>query len=357
MRKALLASLAVVCCGALFGQDKGKLSILVYADYFYNVQRDSAIASFPNAATGGSKSSNGFQFRRIYFTYDYAIASDIASRFRLEADESALTSDGKIGMFVKDAYVQWKNVFGRTNLMFGIQPTPAFEVSEGVWGYRSLQKTILDLRGMVGSRDFGVSLRGTVGESGSLGYWLMVGNGTGNRPEADKLKRVYGHVRVQATEMINITLYGDYNTRTDITNPFTSARVGNSTLTTAAFVGITPAGRFRFGLEGALQSSASAFNTGTSLDTRDALGISAFLGVVASANLEFVARYDHYDPNMNGNATGDSRGYFLAGLDWTAGPNVHVIPNLQLETYESSAAGQSYDPSVTGRVTVVWSLP
>src|SRR5258708_1048095 len=45
---------------------KGKFSGEMYFDYFYNIQqRDTS-----------KKDLNGFQFRRIYFTYDYAIASN-----------------------------------------------------------------------------------------------------------------------------------------------------------------------------------------------------------------------------------------------------------------------------------------
>ena len=32
---------------------------------------------------------------------------------------------------VKDAYLQWNNIFSGSNLIFGLSPTPAFDVSEG----------------------------------------------------------------------------------------------------------------------------------------------------------------------------------------------------------------------------------
>ena len=117
-----------------FAQEKGRLSGLAYFDYSYNVARDTAIGSFSNKALSGNESFQAFQFRRIYFTYDYDVASDFTSRFRLEADEASLVSNGKTAVFVKDAFLRWKNVFGANDLIFGVQPTPAYEISEAVWG-------------------------------------------------------------------------------------------------------------------------------------------------------------------------------------------------------------------------------
>src|SRR5438876_1173313 len=99
---------------------KGKFSGEMYFDYFYNIQqRDTS-----------KKDLNGFQFRRIYFTYDYAIASNFDTRFRVEVDQNALTSNGKIGEFVKEAFLKWKNVFEGSDLITGLSPTPTWYVSE-----------------------------------------------------------------------------------------------------------------------------------------------------------------------------------------------------------------------------------
>lgn len=272
----------------------------------------------------------------------------------MEADQSALTSDGKIGLFVKDAYLRWKNVLSN-DVYLGIQGTPAFEASEGMWGYRSLEKTIMDLRGIVGSRDFGLGVRGSVDAEGTVSYWFLFGNGSGNRPENDKLKRYYANVRVRL-QAVELTVYADYNPRADITNPYTSTRVGNSTLTTAGFIGLQPAPKIRIGVEGFLQTTPNGFNSGTALRTRNAIGVSGFLRWAIADELEFVGRYDHFDPNTHSSSAGDSRGYILAGLSWAKIPNVQIIPNIQVETFEQSG-GQSFDPSVTGRVTVSWSLP
>ncbi len=146
----------------LFAQDKPayKISGYMFGDYFYNVARDTAINSLSNTATGGAKDFNGFQFRRIYLTFDGDISPVLASRFRMEGTTGS--------PFIKDAYIRWKNISGSSELVFGLQPMPAVEISENIWEYRSLEKSILDLHGIVSSRDLAVSLRGKVDAEGMI---------------------------------------------------------------------------------------------------------------------------------------------------------------------------------------------
>jgi len=354
MRRSLVA---VVFLSILFalapGQDKGRLSGLAYFDYSYNVARDTAIGGFSNKALNGVKSFQTFQFRRFYFTYDYDIATDFTTRFRLEADESALASNGKTGVFVKDASLRWKNVFGQGDLILGVQPTPAYEISESVWGYRSLEKTIMDLRGIVSSRDLGVSLKGKLDGEGMFSYWVMVADGSANKPETDKYKRYFLHIRLQPVKSLDITLYGDLDARATISNPYTTKRVSNSTTTMAMFVGYVPMDGLKVGVEGVLTQTANGFNTGTALNTKSGLALSFFGSYGLGTDLTIVGRYDLYDPNTDGSAKTDSRDYFIAALDWKVNDRVSVIPNVQIETYEKSPS-RTFDASVNGRLTVIW---
>ncbi len=138
-------------------ESKGKIHGYMFGDYFYNLSRDANASSISNAVEKGEKDFNAFQFRRIYFGYDYTINEKFSTRFRVEADQKENTSGGKIGLFVKDAYLKWKNIIDGSDLIVGFSPTPSFGVSEDYWGYRSLEKTIMDLRKVASSRDFGVS--------------------------------------------------------------------------------------------------------------------------------------------------------------------------------------------------------
>src|SRR5690554_6749198 len=123
---------------------------------------------------------------------------------------------------VKDIYLKWENIFSGSDIIIGIQPTPAFQISESVWGYRALEKTIMDLRGAVSSRDIGISLKGRLNNSGSLNYWFMFGNNSGNSPEVDKYKRLYGHIYLKPGENTHLTIYSDIKFKPSFTvNSFT----------------------------------------------------------------------------------------------------------------------------------------
>ncbi len=154
-----------------YGQETkwGKISGQVFADYFYNISRDTSFENFSNTAVEGAKDLNGFVLRRAAINYDMDISEKFSARFRLEADSKSNTSNSRIGVFVKDAFLKWKNIFDGSDLIIGIQPTVSFEVAEKYWGYRSLEKTIQDLRGFVASRDFGIALRGKLTENGKMG--------------------------------------------------------------------------------------------------------------------------------------------------------------------------------------------
>jgi len=237
IKERLLILFALLCFIPKTFLGQGKISGYMFGDYFYNAARDAGIASLSNAAAGGEKSDQAFLFRRIYFTYDNDISEKFTSRFRLEAGNSTLASDGKFSVFVKDAYLRWKNIFQGSDFFFGIHPTPAFEISEKVWGYRSLEKTIMDLRNVVSSRDFGLALNGKFDKEGIFNYWIMVANGRDNKPELDKHKRYYLTFYVKPTKKLSLSLYGDYADRGKTVDKY-SASTPKATVINGTFTAV-----------------------------------------------------------------------------------------------------------------------
>jgi hypothetical protein len=353
MKKISLLFLLTV---VLWGQEKSpsKFSGYVFGDYFYNVSRDTSFASLTNAAAGGAKDFNGFQLRRIYLTYDNEISSTFSSRVRLEGTTGA--------PFIKDAYVKWKEVFSGSDLVFGIQPTPAFEVSESYWGFRSVEKSILDLRGVVSSRDLGVSLKGKLDPDGTMNYWVLFGNGSGTNAETDKYKRIYTHIDLKPTDKFRATVYADYKMLAHINDPVSTTTpkktLNNNVLSTALFLGYGEKGSYSIGAEGFYQIFSNGYVHGTapvSIEDKNALGMSLFGSYFLNAELSIFGRYDYYEPNMASSAKYDVRNYLIAGASWAVDKNVSIIPNIQVETYENVPAGtgtRSVDPAVTGRVTL-----
>lgn len=335
---------------------QGKFSGYMFGDYAYNTARDSGVAGLSNVATGGPKDFQAFQLRRIYFTYDNDISSRFTARFRLEADQVSNTTDGKIGVQVKDAYLRWKNIFPGSELLFGIHPTPAYETSEAFWNYRSLEKTIMDLRGIVPSRDLGVSLRGKIDAAGVLNYWVMAANGNANRPENDKYKRYYGQVQLKPWANTTLTLYGDYADRAKAASPFrpVGETVSRGVFTMALFAGYAVPDSFGFGVEGFLQHDAHGYSTGRDLDTRKGAGLSLFAWYYFVPEFGVVGRFDRYDPNSDSRAEGDVRNYFIGSLVYRPEKNVMIMPNALVETYQSRPGTRDIGSSVTARVTLYY---
>ncbi len=364
MKKLFLTFfLLLVCATLVFAQDKGsagKFSGYMFGDYFYNVARDpnsAALAnSGANSSSPGGTSYQAFQIRRIYFAYDNDISEKFTTRFRLEVDPIAtLFPNNKIGTMVKDAYLMWKNVFSGSNLVFGIQPSPTFDASESYWGYRSLEKTIMDLRGIVPSRDFGVALKGKLTGDGMVNYWLMFANGSGNSPETDKYKRYYGQLSIKPSSDFYAMVNVDFQDRAQIADPYNAGKkVDDGTFTASAFVTYGQSGSFKLGAEAFTQSTSNGYNNGTALASKSALGLSFWGSVFLQSDLAVVLRYDNFDPNTDSNSKGDMRNLIIGGLDWKVDKNVSIMPNIYYESYEAPTNGATPKAAVTGRVTLFW---
>src|SRR5688572_8954085 len=152
---------------------RGRISGLIFGDFYYNVTGDpghsynaagvDTARHFIDGSTFANglprvigRDLNGVVIRRVYFQVDNDLSIRVSSRFRLEVDSRELTSGGKLGVYVKAAYVQVKDLITRGNFLFGMLNTPTFESADEFWGYRSIEKTIADFRGVASSSDIGV---------------------------------------------------------------------------------------------------------------------------------------------------------------------------------------------------------
>jgi len=345
MRNTLFLLLIFLFMGDIIAQDKDvtgnvgkiKLSGLMFGDLFYNI----------NAIDSAKKDVNGFNFRRMYITSDYSMSERFSTRFRME---SAINSGQNIGVFVKDAWLKWKDIFNGSNLVVGMSPTPAFDVSEGEWGYRSLEKTIMDYFGIVSSRDIGIDLMGKFDESGSVKYWLKIGNGSGNKPESDKYNRYYGMLQFNPSSNFLITIYGDYNSLPQKKDLFDGQMKNNSAFVTAGFINFKEGKTFAFGAEGFLKSQQNNFSSnGRTLESQSGFGISIWAKALLQDNIGIVGRYDSYDPNTDSAAKNDAQGLIIAAIDFKVDPNVSVMPGVEVHTVQGAN-----DSDITPRVTFYW---
>jgi hypothetical protein len=358
MNKILFTSLLCLFISTPnFSQEEngGKISGYMFGDYSYNILRDSTIDDLNGNVLDGKKDVQGFEFRRIYFTYDYNISNQFSTRLRLESQTLVGVQNTLFLTFIKDAYLNWNNIFEGSDFIFGIQPNPTFQVSEKFWNYRSIEETIMDVRGIASSRDFGVALKGKLNSPGTIKYWLMYGNGSVLQSEGDKFKRAYALIELQPSADWIFTIYGDYRFKPEKEFSQVDMSFNNDSFTSALFLGYQNNKNFRIGIEPFLQinyndvikSETNAYK----IMNRNALGISLFGWLKFAESLVGIGRYDYYDPNISGDYKGDSRNYFILGLSFILHEKVSITPNFLLETYERPVNGVSIDPSLTGRIT------
>jgi hypothetical protein len=273
---------------------------------------------------------NGVQIRRIYFQLDNDLSVRVATRFRLEADSKSLTSDGKIGVAVKSAYLQAKSILPRTDLYFGLIGTPTWENSEEFWQYRAVEKTIGDFRSIGSSADFGLELKGFVDPNHNLGYIAAIGDGTGQKVENDRFKKLYFALPLKVGAL-RIEPYADYQSvrvNLDRAQPAEaeSAAVNNDQTTWKIFAGYEFR-RVAIGFE-----ALDRLNRKGPAPTEEPRGYSYFARATLSSTIVALARFDQWIPNRRASNRVDSQ-LWIAGIDWQPFKDVHVIPNIEATQY------------------------
>ena len=294
---------------------EGKLKGYMFGDYYY-------------VASGADKKENGFLFRRIYLTYDLKWDDEFSGRLRLETKDAGFGKKDKMTPFVKHAYLRYKK--DRHQVYIGLSGTPTWSVSEAVWGYRSIGKTIMDQNKIGSSADLGVALKSKLDQGGKANVTLMVGNGSGQGPEVDNGKKVYGQLHLKPAGGLQVALYGDWEGKPAGANRFTMA----------AFLG-TKGESFHGGLEGFIRTNKKA---AAGSDVK-ASGLSAFGAGKVSPKAKVFARLDYYDPS---DLSDDDREYRIyVGLDLIPIKDVHIMPNVMAVAHQAAGVETETVPRLT----------
>ena len=316
----------------VFGQDSGKFSGYMFGDYYY-------MAAHHNKEIEGR---NGFWFRRVYFTYDRGLSEQFSIRFRLEMNSAGdFTSKSKLTPYIKDAYLKWKK--GNHSIYLGISPTPTWGLVEKFWGYRSVEKTPLDLQKFGSSRDFGIAFKGALDRHKRFNYHLQLANGSSTGSETNKGKKVLLSLSAKTDNGFVVEGYVDFEARPGKANRYTLQGFAGYAMKT-----------FRIGVHFAHQ--ARQMETGDDLKLNLA---SVFAVARLSEKVWGFARVDRqFDPNPDGakisylpfDPTAKST-LVIAGLDFRPIPKVHLMPNVELVVYDETATGSKPDSDVVPRFT------
>lgn len=316
----ILGIVAVLSLG-LFGTAEGvegNIKGVAFGDYYY-------------VASGTDKNENGFRFRRIYLTYDMKWNDRWSGRVRYEANDAGFGREDKMRPFVKHGYLRYR-VNGRAVNM-GLFGTPTWNVSERIWGYRSIEKTIMDMRKIGSSADIGVGFKGRLDGSGRVNVQLMLGNGSGQRPEADNGKKLYTLLHVKPTDAIEATVYLDWEGKPE----------GRDRVTFAGMLGMS-GGDFRGGIEAFVRNNRNG-SGGGNVRIR---GVSVFGAANVRPRVDVFARLDYYDPDKSRGQ--DEETMVIGGVDIAPAGNIHIMPNVMATIYASADA----DTEVVPRMTVFY---
>ena len=323
--------LGMIFSGAMGYAQDGKISGYMFGDYYY-------VAAHHDSAVDGK---NGFWFRRIYFAYDKKLSDVFSVRLRTEmAHPGDFTSSSTAVPFVKDAYLSWK--IGKNTLLLGISSTPTWGVVEKVWGYRSVEKTPLDLHKFGSSRDFGVALKGNLDSDGKFKYHAMIGNGNSNKSETNDGKKAMLSLGFYSTKAISIEVYCDLNDKPE-----------RNDITLQGFA-VYQTGKAKFGVQFARQTRKVEVGKDVTLSVG-----SLFCVAKVADKTSLFARVDRmFDPNPDGHKisyipfdnTAKST-FLVAGLDFSPHKDVHLMPNVEVVLYEKNDAGVKPDTDLIPRLS------
>ncbi|MTI89062.1 MAG: hypothetical protein FH748_13980 [Balneolaceae bacterium] len=319
--------------------DKGEINGNVFADYYWVTQNhDNTL-----------EDKHGFQFRRIYVTYNQEIDESFSTRFRITMGSAGLyaSSNSKMIPSVKDAYLKWKN--GNHQILMGISSTPTWgHVSEKAWGYRAVEKTVMDLYGLGSSRDFGISAKGQLDDDGNVNYHVMIGNGHSNYGnEINKGKKIMASLAFNVTDNLRLQVYGDWNDKS-----------GDIDWYTFQGFGAYQADDFTLGALYAVQSRESMIVGGDASQSYSV--VSVFSRFTLQDETKGYLRFDHAFEGIPGTETNKylpinseaSSSIIMGGVDFKLGTNVHLMPNIKTVIYGEDDMGNTPNTDVMPRLTL-----
>jgi hypothetical protein len=328
------------------GQEKsgGNIHGLVVGDYFYKAGGDQQPYgdSLSQYSRPIAKDFQAFQIRRLHFFYDYTISESFFTRFQLEGNDKSLEQGGRLALYVKTAYGEWRDIFRGSQLLLGLVRTPTWSSVEGIWGYRSIEKTIADARNLGSGSDMGVQLRGSIPINVLLmKYAVMIGNGSAQKPEFNRYKKYYGRLGVTPLDHLSAEFYADYEPAED----------KRDRTTLKAFISYQSSS-FMAGTE-ILQQNQN--NQDPLLGDVGVFGISLYSWYQPADQFKVFARADYYDPDRFAPTVGFTELFLSFGLDYVPAKEIHFMPNLWVTTFaDKSGLHRQKNADIVPRITFLF---
>jgi hypothetical protein len=267
----------------------------------------------PSHHTDKGDGATGAVLRRGYLTLDADFSESWYGRLRFELNQAGEFETYTFDASFKDLFVAWKA--GRHRVLFGLSPTPTFDLIESTWGLRYLVRTPLDLQG-VASRDTGISASGPLNATGTLRYRAMGGAGLEFGNESGDGRKWMGALTWKPSPLWLVDLYLDHET---LRGPF-------DRMTFQAFVGYRTE-TLRWGAQYSRQDRQ---------DDPTLELASAFVVRRLGKRLSLAGRVDRImEPSPKGDNISylpfDPRAratFLIGGLECRVAPHLFITPNL-----------------------------
>ncbi len=253
MSQKILSALALAGCGlslAAHADTAVTPSTTVGAQAFFDF---SNISNTQNSnlsnSTNVPPSGTGFDIKRLYLIVDHQFNEIYSADLTTDAQYSSSTTAGSGGVtevFIKRLYLQAK--FDDAFIVrAGSYNMPWASYVEGLYGYRWVEKTMLDRLGFLNTADWGLNAGGTLGKTG-LSYSASVVDGAGfKNPSRTKTPDVEARIAYSPIRGLSIAIGGYYGHLGQVTTANENFDRNTATRLDAA-IGYTIAG-FRIGGE------------------------------------------------------------------------------------------------------------
>jgi hypothetical protein len=317
MFSILLCAIAIAAPSAFAAKANPTVQVggLIFAHYGYDL-------------TEGADGFNEFALDRAYLTATATIDEHFGARLTLDADRfkpvslsdgSSLSVDTKYRVFVKHAYLEWRDEKTSIKGRFGVVDTPYCPFYDSFVGIRYIMESFPKQNKVLDTADLGFSFQGTEAK-GLFNWTAAVLNGEGyGKPEVDAGKA--GQVRLTLDPLAP---GGDMNLPVTVFVSYS----GHPTTDTPVFTGI--------GAVGFKQTNVVAWAEAllVSSDTTSSMGYSATLLPRLPKVAGLVFRYDHFDPDTD--ATDDATNTLVAGVTHDFLPKISVAATYEQVTAEAA---------------------
>ena len=263
-----------------------------------------AIFDYSNAS-----GNDGFDLKRAYLSYSSDVSEELFFKMRFDVGRHA---DDRLTTFLKNAYVDYKCDNG-DKLSIGLIGTNSYGVQEKNWGYRFIEKSVVDKYGMTNTADFGIGYSKTFG---NVKTSMQLLNGEGYKygdsdgKQSLYLSILYGESRLDKNDGMNLGLVINNNPQADGTD---SNLVG--------FFGGLASNGLRLGLE------HNQFEVESSDLTEEAT--SFYLNYDLNEDWDVFVRHDLNDLNVDDDV--DAADLTIVGGVWNVTKGLMVAPNVYLD--------------------------